>query len=70
MIEQDSFDNDDDTMLIVMEVLVVMVMIMRAFKLKLIKKKPRITCNHLARKSVKMKPVKLKNVRQFQLISF
>ena len=39
MIEQDSFDNDDDTMLIVMEVLVVMVMIMRAFKLKLIKKK-------------------------------
>ena len=38
MIEQDSFDNDDDTMLIVMEVLVVMVMIMRAFKLKLIKK--------------------------------
>ena len=39
MIEQDSFDNDDDTMLIVMEVLVVMVMMMRAFKLKLIKKK-------------------------------
>ena len=38
MIEQDSFDNDDDTMLIVMEVLVVMVMIMGAFKLKLIKK--------------------------------
>lgn len=38
MIEQDSFDNDDDTMLIVMEVLVVMVMMMRAFKLKLIKK--------------------------------
>lgn len=38
MIEQDSFDNDDDTMLIVMEVLVVMVMIMRAFKLKLMKK--------------------------------
>lgn len=39
MIEQDSFDNGDDTMLIVMEVLVVMVMMMRAFKLKLIKKK-------------------------------
>lgn len=38
MIEQDSFDNDDDTMLIVMEVLVVMVMMIRAFKLKLIKK--------------------------------
>ena len=36
MIEQDSFDN---AMLIVMEVLVVMVMMMRAFKLKLIKKK-------------------------------
>lgn len=35
MIEQDSFDN---AMLIVMEVLVVMVMMMRAFKLKLIKK--------------------------------
>ena len=38
MIEQDSFDNDDDTMLIVTEVLVVMVMMIRAFKLKLIKK--------------------------------
>lgn len=56
MIEQDSFDNDDDTMLMVMEMLVVMVMMMRAFKLKLIKKS-RITCNHLARKSLKMKPV-------------
>lgn len=57
MIEQDSFDNGDDTMLIVMEVLVVMVMMMRAFKLKLIKKKSRITCNQLARKSLKMNPV-------------
>lgn len=38
MIEQDSFDN---AMLIVMEVLVVMMMMMRAFKLKLIKKKNR-----------------------------
>jgi len=54
MIEQDSFDNDDDTMLMVMEMVVVMMM--RAFKLKLIKKS-RITCNHLARKSLKMKPV-------------